>query len=275
MKNTQKSLKRPLAQLLVERNVFASIDDAQRWIMGGNVLVNEQRIDKPGTLVLCSAEIRVKGQHQYVSRGAYKLEAALDYFHVIVAGKAALDCGASTGGFTDCLLQRGASLVYAVDVGYGQLAGRLRIDRRVRNLERTNLGTPTLGTLEPHPNLITLDLSYLSLTDALPLAATLLVSGGEILALFKPLFEVKSTIARRTGSIENPVLIVDALHNVLEAGRQTGLHPLGVVKLALRPKHGVQEFFIHLGIGDDAPTWNYDDTTLTSIVDSSGIGRLD
>ncbi len=105
--------------------------------MAGKVLVDEQRIDKPGTLVPAGAQLRILGRHRYASRGGYKLEAALEYFHVDVTGRIALDSGASTGGFTDCLLQHGAVLVYAVEVGYGQLTGRLRADARVRNLERT------------------------------------------------------------------------------------------------------------------------------------------
>ena len=145
----------PLAALLVERGIFESADEALRWVMAGQVLVNDQRIDKPGLLVPCDATLRVRGRQRYASRGGYKLEAALEHFAVNVAGCVALDCGASTGGFTDCLLQHGAALVYAVEVGYGQLVGRLRADPRVRNLERTNLSdlisTPTINWADCHP----------------------------------------------------------------------------------------------------------------------------
>src|SRR5579859_7423477 len=183
--------KRPLAALLAERGIFDTQEEARRWVMSGKVLVNGQRIDKPGMLVPGDAVLDVQGRRRYASRGGYKLEAALAHFHVAAAGRAALDSGASTGGFTDCLLQHGAALVYAVEVGYGQLTGRLRADPRVRNLEHTNLGDPRLHTLDPLPTLITLDLSYLSLTKALPLAAPLLAPAGHILALLKPLFEVE------------------------------------------------------------------------------------
>src|SRR5947209_1984001 len=192
LKGTPSRRKAPLAALLVERGLFDSIDQARRWVMAGKVLVNDQRFEKPGMLVARNVILHVQGRSRYASRAGYKLEAALQHFTVDVAGRVALDCGASTGGFTDCLLQHGAALVYAVEVGYGQLLGRLRADARVRNLERTNLSDLSPLMLDPPPTLITLDLSYLSLTAALPIAATLLASQGQILALLKPLFEVES-----------------------------------------------------------------------------------
>jgi 23S rRNA (cytidine1920-2'-O)/16S rRNA (cytidine1409-2'-O)-methyltransferase len=264
--------KTPLAALLVERGVFESLDEARRWIMAGQVLVNDQRNDKPGMLVPRDAMIRVRGRHRYASRGGYKLEAALEHFAVDVAGRVALDSGASTGGFTDCLLQHGASLVYAVEVGYGQLVGRLRADPRVRNLERTNLSDLVFRALDSPPDLITLDLSYLSLTTALPLAATLLAPQGQILALLKPLFEVESVQARRSGQVDDPTLLVAALHRVLDAGAGAGLIPLGAAKLALLPRHGVSEFFVFFGRNTNQPAFTYDDTILMGIVEEQGIG---
>jgi 23S rRNA (cytidine1920-2'-O)/16S rRNA (cytidine1409-2'-O)-methyltransferase len=243
--------------------------------MTGNVLVNGQRIDKPGMLVPADAHLRILGQHRFASRGGYKLEAALDNFSVDVTGRVALDSGASTGGFTDCLLQHGASLVYAVEVGYGQLIGRLRTDKRVKNLERTNLGNPVLTKLDPAPTLITLDLSYLSLTKALPLVETLLAPEAQVLALLKPLFEVESAEARRTGQIDDPVLLVEALHRVLETGADAGLNPQGAAKLALVPRHGVSEFFVYFERGSHQPSWQFDDKLLQAIVESPGIGSAE
>ncbi len=133
-KKTHPRQKVPLAALLVEQGCFACLDEARRWIMAGKVLVNDHRLDKPGMLVPHDVIIRVLGRSRYASRAGYKLEAALEHFAVDVVGQVALDCGASTGGFTDCLLQHGAALVYDVDVGHGQLIGRLRQDYRVRNL---------------------------------------------------------------------------------------------------------------------------------------------
>lgn len=267
--------KRPLAALLVERGIFDTEDEARRWVMSGKVLANGQRIDKPGMLVPGAAVLDVQGRRRYASRGGYKLEAALAHFHVTAAGHVALDSGASTGGFTDCLLQHGAALVYAVEVGYGQLVGRLRTDPRVRNLERTNLGDLAPAALDPPPTLITLDLSYLSLTKALPIAAHLLEPGGEVLALLKPLFEVDSATARRTGHIEDPALLVAALQQVLQAGAEAGLVPLGAAKLALRPRHGVVEFFVYFAHGTNCTPWDYDDATLAEIIAGPGIGSAE
>jgi 23S rRNA (cytidine1920-2'-O)/16S rRNA (cytidine1409-2'-O)-methyltransferase len=267
-----KSVRRPLATLLIERNMFDTLDEARRWIMAGKILVNEQRIDKPGMPVPADAYLRIVGRHRYASRGGYKLEAALEYFHLDVTGRIALDSGASTGGFTDCLLQHGATLVYAVEVGYGQLVGRLHVDARVLNLERTNLGDTLLSTLDPAPNLITLDLSYLSLTKALPIAATLLANEGAVLALLKPLFEVDSAEARRIGQVNDPSLFVKALHSVLDAGTSAGLVPRGAAKLALQPRHGVTEFFVYFERGSHVQSWQYDGVQLQAIVESPGIG---
>ena len=234
-----------MAALLVERGLFETADEARRWVMAGQVLVNGQRLDKPGMPVPVDALLRMLGRRRYASRGGLKLEAALEHFALPVAERVALDSGASTGGFTDCLLQHGAALVYAVEAGYGQLLGRLRAHPSVRNLERTNLGDSVLLALDPRPTLISLDLSYLSLTKALPLAAEILAPAGEIVALLKPLFEVESAAARRSGQVDDAALLVAALHQVLAAGAAAGLTPLGAAKLALRPRHGVAEFFVH------------------------------
>ncbi len=267
--------KRPLATLLAERGLFETEDEARRWVMSGKVLANGQRIDKPGMLVPGDAVLDVQGRHRYASRGGYKLEAALAHFHVMAAGRAALDSGASAGGFTDCLLQHGAAVVYAVEVGYGQLVGRLRADPRVRNLERTNLSDLTPAALNPLPTLITLDLSYLSLTKALPIAARLLESEGEVLALLKPLFEVTSATARRTGYIGDSVLLIAALRRVLQAGAEAGLMPLGIAKLALRPRHGVTEFFVYFVRGMNCAPWACDDAMLAEIIAGPGIGNTE
>ena len=273
MSKPARTRKCQLDALLAERGIFESAQEARPWIMTGQVLVNEQLIDKPGMLVPRDAVLRVRGRHRYVSRGGYKLEAAIERFRVNLAGRVALDCGASTGGFTDCLLQHGARLVYAVEVGYGQLVGSLRADVRVRNLERTNLSDLVSSDLEPPPSLVALDLSYLSLTKALPIAAALVEPEGYVLALLKPLFEVESPEARRSGQIDDPALLVTALRRVLEAGAEAGLVPLGAAKLALKPRHGVTEFFVCFVRSTNHPCWQYDEGTLLEIVEGAGIGR--
>lgn len=271
VKKQVKARSYPLKLLLVERGFFATAGEAERWIMAGKVLVDGQRVDKVGVKISSEAEIRVVGQHRYASRGGYKLAAALDYFQMDVAGSIVVDCGASTGGFTDCLLQRNAAYVYAVDTGFGQLLGQLRLNSHVRNLERTNLSDLLSMTLDPAPNLITLDLSYLSLTKALPIAAQVLAQ-GEVLALFKPLFEVDSPTARRTGKIDDPALLIAAFQHVFEAAMHADLLPVAMAKLALQPKHGVNEFFLRFAYKTGASRCNYDSATLLHNIESPGIG---
>lgn len=263
--------KRPLLRVLVERGLFGTEDDARRWIMAGHVLVDGQRIDKAWAPVPVAGQIDVRGRPRYASRGGYKLATALDYFGVAVDGRVALDCGASAGGFTDCLLQRGASLVYAVDAGHGQLLGRLRSDPRVRNLERTNLGALSAVVLDPRPALVTLDLSYLSLTHALPLTAALVRPGAEVLALVKPLFEVDDPEARRTGRIGDESSVTAAVRRVLDSAEHTGFAIRGAAKLALRPRHGVPELFLHLSLGAGGSVV-IGPEDLAGIVSSPGIG---
>jgi 23S rRNA (cytidine1920-2'-O)/16S rRNA (cytidine1409-2'-O)-methyltransferase len=272
-KSARSSRKIALATLLVKRGFFEQIDEAKRWIMAGKVLVNEQRLDKPGMKVPEDAQLRILGRLRYASRGGYKLEAALEHFAINVTGQIALDCGASTGGFTDCLLQHGAAYVYAVEVGYGQLAGRLRAHAQVKNLERTNVSDLTPAMLNPAPTLITLDLSYLSLTRALPIAAPLLTTKGLVLALIKPLFEVESAKARRSGHIDDPALVITALQRVLDAGTQVGLLPLGMAKLALKPRHGVAEFIALFREGCQHTPYCYTEEILAALVKGPGIGK--
>jgi 23S rRNA (cytidine1920-2'-O)/16S rRNA (cytidine1409-2'-O)-methyltransferase len=265
----------PLVDLLVQRRLVADERDARRWIMSGQVLVNDQPLDKPGMRVPADAGVRLRGERRYASRGGQKLEAALVYFRVDVSARVTLDCGASTGGFTDCLLRHGAGRVYAVEAGFGQLLGRLRADPRVHNLERTNLSDVSADRLDPLPTLISLDLSYLSLVQALPIAARLLASKGDILALFKPLFEVDSVEARRSGHIADSGLLVAALQRVIAAGRAAGLEPRGVAKLALPPRHGVHEYFLHFAAGSagNEPSLTYDGVTLEEMIAGPGIGN--
>src|SRR5512136_1830273 len=176
-----------LDQLLVQRGLVESRERGQRLIMAGEVLVNDQPADKPGTLVAEDASVRIKEPLPYVSRGGLKLAAALDRFLIPIANAVCADVGASTGGFTDCLLQRGAARVYAVDVGYGQLDWKLRIDPRVVVLERTNIRY--LESLPEEPDLAVVDVSFISLRLVLPVVYRLCSGGAECVALVKPQFE--------------------------------------------------------------------------------------
>lgn len=231
-----------LDELLVQRGVFPDSKTAQSWIMAGSVIVNEVREDKPGTRIDSDALIRVKGiDLAYASRGGIKLAAALDGFGVDVSGRAAIDAGASTGGFTDCLLKRGAALVYSVDVGFGQLSGRLRQDPRVRNMERTNITDVVPGSLDPRPSLGVIDLSYLSLTTAVPHVANIVGAcpDSDIIALVKPLFEVASSVADL--SEEH---YFAALSRAFGAGVSAGFYPRRVMASPVLGCRGTLEFLV-------------------------------
>lgn len=183
--------KERLDKLVVELGLCPSRERARALIMAGKVLVAERVIDKAGTRVDREAEIRLRGEDiPYVSRGGLKLAGGLDQFSLSVADRIAIDVGASTGGFTDCLLQRGVRKVYAVDVGYGQLAWKLREDQRVVNLERTNIRELTAAQLDECPNLAVIDASFISLDKVLPPTLALLSQSADIVALIKPQFEV-------------------------------------------------------------------------------------
>jgi len=184
-----KPKKKPLATLLVERGDCRSRDEAERWVLAGRVHVDGQPVTKPGTLVSPAANLDVHRDQKYVSRGGFKIEHALRAFELDARGTVALDAGASVGGFTDCLLQHGAARVYAVDVGFGQIRGKLAADPRVVNLERTNISDLSVATFDPAIDLCVADLSYLSLATAVPILAALFTKPIVIVALVKPLFE--------------------------------------------------------------------------------------
>jgi 23S rRNA (cytidine1920-2'-O)/16S rRNA (cytidine1409-2'-O)-methyltransferase len=182
--------KKRIDLLLVEKGFFSSREQAQRAVMAGLVFYQGRKIEKAGTFVAPGGEIEVKGDPcPYVSRGGVKLDAALQEFGIDVKDKVVLDAGASTGGFTHCLLKKGAKRVYAVDVGYGQLAWELRQDPRVIVLERINIRYLTPEILAAKVDLVTLDLSFISLQKVLPAVKKLLKSEGQVLALVKPQFE--------------------------------------------------------------------------------------
>jgi 23S rRNA (cytidine1920-2'-O)/16S rRNA (cytidine1409-2'-O)-methyltransferase len=212
--------------------------------MAGQVLVDNQPVTKAGTPISSEVQIRIRGNHKYVGKGGLKLEGALADFKVDVSGKVVLDAGASSGGFTDCLLRHGAARVYAVDAGYGALAGKLRADPRVVNLERTNIGALSREQLDPLPSLATLDLSYLSLRKAIPLVADLMTSDGQIIGLVKPLFEVPDAQVRRTGRIDDSSVYVAVLQGLVEFAETSGLRVLDVTHSHLRGNKGTVEFFM-------------------------------
>jgi 23S rRNA (cytidine1920-2'-O)/16S rRNA (cytidine1409-2'-O)-methyltransferase len=194
-----------LDQRVVALGLAPSRQRAQALIMGGKILVDRQRVDKPGTRVEDAAEIVLKGEDlPYVSRGGLKLAGALDATGLSVDGLVCMDVGASTGGFTDCLIQRGARHVYAVDVGYGQLAWKLRQDPRVSVIERTNIRNLTTAQVPATLDLATIDTSFISLKIVVPATLPFLKPGGTILALIKPQFEVGRGQVGKGGVVRDP-----------------------------------------------------------------------
>ena len=229
--------------LLVERGLAESIQHARAIVMSGSVFVEGTRAEKPGMLVRAGAEIQIRRGMEYVSRGGQKLAKALEFFGVSPKGKVCIDCGASTGGFTDCLLKSGALLVYAVDVGYGQLAWRLRNDSRVHLMERTNIRYVTADMLETKPDLAVIDLSFISLSLVMPIVRGLLAEYGEALCLVKPQFEASREKVGKKGVVRDPeehIAVLDAF--VYDAVR-SGFHIKGLTYSPIKGPEGNIEYF--------------------------------
>ena len=239
--------RRRLDLLLVERGLCASRQEASRMILAGKVRAAGGRIDKPGTLLPMEAELEIAGPpHPFVSRGGVKLRHALDVFHLDPRGRVCLDVGASTGGFTDCLLQAGARLVIAVDVGYGQLAARLRGDPRVHVLERTNIRYLDASRLPIRPDLATIDVSFISLGLVLPVVAPLLGPPREIVALVKPQFEVGKGQVGKRGVVRDPAQHRAVLERVARVAAELSLDVSGMAASPLLGPMGNREFLMHL-----------------------------
>jgi 23S rRNA (cytidine1920-2'-O)/16S rRNA (cytidine1409-2'-O)-methyltransferase len=236
-----------LDKLLVERGQAASRERAQRLVMAGAVRVDDRRVDKPAVLVRVDADIRVDSEEKpYVSRGGVKLEAALGRFAIAVAGRVALDVGASTGGFTDCLLRRGARAVYAVDVGYGQFDWSLRNDPRVVLLERTNARHLSPADLPGPADLAAIDVSFISLRLVLPAVLACLAPAADVIALVKPQFEVGKGRVGKGGVVRDPQLHAQAVADVRAAAAQLGLAVIGECESPLLGPKGNREFFLAL-----------------------------
>ncbi len=242
--------------VLVERGLCASRAEAQRLLLAGKVSVAGRRVEKPGTLVSAEAPLSVIGpDHPFVSRGGVKLRHALDVFRVNPHGRVCLDVGASTGGFTDCLLQAGARLVVAVDVGYGQLHLRLRQDARVHVLERTNIRHLEPSRLPAVPDLATIDASFISLALVLPPVRRLLAEPFDLIALVKPQFEVGRGQVGKGGVVRDPALHRAVLERVAAWATDLGCGVVGVAVSPLRGPRGNREFLVHLrpGGGGSSP----------------------
>lgn len=231
---------------LVERGLAETRAAAQRLVMAGLVFSGERRLDKAGQAVAGETPLEVRGQpHPYVSRGGLKLERALDHFAIPVEGRIALDVGSSTGGFTDCLLQRGAAKVYAVDVGTNQLAWKLRTDPRVVSMEKTNIRDITRAQVPDPIELIVCDASFIGLRTALPAALALAAPGAHLAALIKPQFEVGKGRVGKGGIVRDP-----ALHDEVRAtistwlAEQPGWTVLGTTDSPIEGAEGNKEFLL-------------------------------
>jgi 23S rRNA (cytidine1920-2'-O)/16S rRNA (cytidine1409-2'-O)-methyltransferase len=230
--------------LLVERGLFASRERAQRAIMAGEVRVGDHAVKKASEVFEPDAPVSVADRPQYASRGALKLAGALDFFHVDVEGKIALDIGASTGGFTDCLLQRGAARVYAVDVGHNQLAWKIRNDPRVVVMEKLNARFLSREHVPVPVDLCTIDVSFISLTLILPNAFELIAQDGMILALIKPQFELQREDVGRGGIVRDTALHRKAQQKIVNFVESSGHHVAGLFPSPVTGADGNQEFFI-------------------------------
>ncbi len=234
---------------MLERGLAPSIEKAKALIMAGQVVVDDHTVDKSGQQVTIDADIRLKGEQlPYVSRGGLKLRKALDEFCVDVAGLVAVDVGSSTGGFTDCLLQAGAVKVFAVDVGYGQLAWKLQQDPRVVSMERTNIRTVTPDQLDDVPVLAVIDASFIPLAKVLPATAALLKPGGRIIALIKPQFEVGKGEVGKGGIVRDPAAHEKVIEDVRRTALDLGLTVSGVCESPITGADGNREFLILLQV---------------------------
>ncbi len=232
-----------LDQLLVGRGLFPSREQARRAILAGEISVASRLADKPSELLDEHTAIAVKPTRKYVGRGALKLESALDYFDIDLEGKTALDIGASTGGFTDCMLQRGIEKVYAVDVGYGQLDWKLRNNPRVSVLEKVNARFLTRDHVQEVVDVCVIDVSFISLTLILPNALALLKRDGVILALIKPQFELQRSEVGKGGIVRDPRLHQKAQDKIVAFVNDLGHVVADIAPAALKGADGNQEFF--------------------------------
>jgi 23S rRNA (cytidine1920-2'-O)/16S rRNA (cytidine1409-2'-O)-methyltransferase len=233
-------------RMLVERSLSESREKAARLVMAGQVLVDGRRVDKVGALVSADSEIEVQGRSPFVSRGGEKLLHALDHFGVDARSRVCIDVGASTGGFTDCLLQRGATRVYAVDVGTAQLDDKLRRDARVIVMEQTNARALDARLFEDRPSLAVIDVAFISLEKILPSVFGVLTPRGETLALVKPQFEAGREAVGKGGVVRDPAIHQTVITRLARYSVLRGWHVRGVTASPLRGPKGNREFFLHL-----------------------------
>ena len=242
-----KSLKERLDVLLVQNGYYPSRERAKAAIMAGIVYVDGQKSDKAGTMINTEAEIFVKENLcPYVSRGGLKLEKSMKEFGLTMTDKVCMDIGASTGGFTDCMLQNGAVKVYAIDVGYGQLDYKLRIDERVINMEKCNVRYLDTDLIAEPVNFISIDVSFISLKLIFPVAEKVLADDGEIVCLVKPQFEAGREQVGKKGIVRDRKVHEEVIENVIGYAKDNGLYPQGLTFSPVTGAKGNIEYLLHL-----------------------------
>ncbi len=261
-------MKKRIDVLLFERGLAPSREKARTLIMAGSVYVNNQKFDKPGDTVSDDAEIEVRGSTlKYVSRGGLKLEKAMQLFPIDLNGKICMDIGASTGGFTDCMLQNGAQRVYSVDVGYGQLAWQLRQDPRVVNLERTNARYLTREQVPEEIDFFSVDVSFISLRIILPAVRPLLRDGGQAVCLIKPQFEAGREKVGKKGVVRDRAVHEEVVETICRFAVENGYSVLGLTFSPVKGPEGNIEYLAYLE-KSDAPVHTAD-CTPHSVVEES------
>lgn len=258
--------KKRLDVLLIEKGLIESRERAKTTIMSGIVYVENQKADKAGATYPENANIEVRGKTlKYVSRGGLKLEKALNYFGISTVDKICMDIGASTGGFTDCLLQNGAKKVYSIDVGYGQLAWSIRSDDRVVCMERTNIRKVTTDEISDGPNLAVIDVSFISLKLVLPVVKSLMNENSEVLCLVKPQFEAGREKVGKKGVVREPETHKEVLFNFIEHAKQAGFYVENITFSPIKGPEGNIEFLGHI----KTKTTNFNSENIEEIVQNA------
>ncbi len=254
-----KNLKIRLDSYLTQNNIVQSRQRAQALIMAGIVYVNNEKVDKPGTQINEDAKVEVRGQDMaYVSRGGLKLEKAIKTFNINLSGKICMDIGASTGGFTDCMLQKGAVKVYAVDVGYGQLAWKLRCDERVVNMERTNIRGVTTENIQDQLDFFSVDVSFISLKHIFPVAKILTKENAFGVCLIKPQFEAGREKVGKKGVVREESTHIETIQNACEFANSNGFSVLGLDFSPIRGPEGNVEFLLYTQKSEKTIEADYD-----------------
>lgn len=242
--------KKRLDIYLTEEKFFESREKARAAIMAGQVFVNFQKALKPGDTVKPDDKIEVRGGLEFVSRGGHKLKKAVEVFSLKLTDKVCMDIGASTGGFTDCMLQNGAKKVYAVDVGYGQLAWKLRSDERVVNLERTNIRYLTKEQVSEPPDFASVDVAFISLKLVLPVAYEFLAENGECVCLIKPQFEAGREKVGKKGVVREKATHIEVVENICSFALKTGFKIKGLDFSPIKGPEGNIEYLLYIAKGE-------------------------